>query len=656
MLNMTKDPVETAAENLASRPDLAERQALTLITRLPGDPRPQLILASAMRRTGKANTALPILIELSRRFPRAARTRYELGLCLALVEREAEGFAQLDAAVSLDPKLTEAWEALAEVAFALGETATETAARATLARIACPDPLVGRAAEMVVRGQHGQAEPLLRDHLLARPNDAEACRLLAACYVAARAFENAEKLLRHALATAPAGTPTQNVIRFDLCCMLFARQQAQEALDELASLLAGAPRNPAYRNLKAGCLALLGDDAGAEALQAELVAEFPRNPQVAVNHGHALRTAGARDAAIAAYRRALALQPETGEAWWSLANLKIATLDAEDEAHMRRLLDGRLPDRERMHLEYALGRRSEEAGAVPDAFAHYAAGAAIARRQTGETHVDYEAQARTIAAFFTPEFFEARAGWGAMDEAPIFVVGLPRSGSTLIEQILASHSAIEGTMEMPYIPAIASRIEQAGDMLAAASAADVRGWGEEYLARAGAHRRLGRPRFIDKMPNNFRHIGLIRLILPRARIIDVRRHPMASCFAAFKQLFAEGQAFSYDLGDLARYYRHYLAIIRHFQQVAPGAIYSLRYEDVVEATEAQVRALMAATGVPFEPGCLRFFENSRAVRTVSSEQVRQPIYRSGLDHWRKFAPFLDPLAAGLGDALEDWRI
>lgn len=656
MPNPINDSMEAAAASLAARPDLAEKQARSLIARMPGDPRPLLILASALRRMGKAGAALPILIDLSRRFPRAARTRYELGACLTLAGQAEEGLAQLDTAVRLDPQLTEAWNALADTAFAIGNTAAETVARAALARLACTDPQVGRAAELVALGRHSDAEALLRPHLLARPNDAEACRLLAACYVATRAFDNAETLLRHALATSRAGDRHEPVVRFDLACMLFARQQAASALTELTPLLAAAPANPAYRNLKAGCLALLGDDAGAAALHGELAAEFPRNPRVAINHGHALRTAGARDAAIAAYRRALSLDPRTGEAWWSLANLKIATLTGDDEVRMRDALTAPLPDVDRIHLEYALGRRREEAGDAAEAFAHYAAGAALMRRTLPDAAVDYEAQARAVAALFTPSFLAAREGWGAPDDAPIFVVGLPRSGSTLIEQILASHSAIEGTMELPYVPALASRIEHAGDgALANAAPETVRGWGEEYLANARAHRRLGRARFIDKMPNNFRHIGLIRLILPQARIIDVRRHPMAACFSAFKQLFAEGQAFSYDLDDLARYYRHYLAIVRHFQQVAPHALHTVRYEDLVNETEPQVGALLDAVGVKFEPACLRFFENDRAVRTVSSEQVRRPIYRSGLDQWRAFAPFLRPLADGLGDALENWR-
>jgi tetratricopeptide (TPR) repeat protein len=418
-------------------------------------------------------------------------------------------------------------------------------------------------------------------------------------------------------------------------------------------LLEKDPANPAYRNLQAACLGLLGDDQGAEAINAELAAAFPDNPRVAVNHGHAARTAGGRDRAIAAYRRAIALSPQSGEAWWGLANLKVGVLTEADEAEMRRLLATGLPDDGRMRIEYALARRLEDSGNFDESFEHYAKGAALARQRFIYGMRDYPTELAQVESLFTQEFLSQRADWGADSDAPIFILGLPRSGSTLVEQILASHPEIEGTMELPYIGALAARIATQGDdVIAKADAAQVRAWGEEYLERAAVHRRLGRAHFIDKMPNNFRHIGLIRLILPHARIVDVRRAPMASCFSGFKQLFAEGQEFSYDLNELGRYYRHYLALIRHFAVAAPGAVHTLIYEDLVEDTEGQVRRLLDAIKVDFDPACLRFFENNRAVRTVSSEQVRQPIYRSGLDHWRAFEPHLGPLKEALGDALE----
>ncbi|MDF8332424.1 tetratricopeptide repeat-containing sulfotransferase family protein [Novosphingobium cyanobacteriorum] len=650
---VTQDPLEQAAAALAKDPASAERIARGIVARAPSDPRPRLILASALRRLGRPSDALPILNDLARAYPNAARTRFELGLCLCAIGRGGEGDRQLDEAVRLDPNHAESWRAIEDRAFVAGDAPRELRAQAALARIDAGHPDLGRAAELVVLGRHTEAEPMLQRFCTANPRHAEGFRLMAACHVARRSTASAETLLRHALTLAPDSTR----IRFDLAHALYAGRQAGKAIAELQPLLAADPANFAWRNLQAACLGLLGDDAGAEAIHAELAEAFPANARVAVNHGHAARTAGKRDIAIAAYRRATALSPQAGEPWWGLANLKIGVLTDADEAEMRRLLDGRLPDDDRMRLSYALARRLEDAGNVQEAFTHYATGAALARRHFGGEGRDFAAEATRTLDLYTPEFLAARQGSGVDSDAPIFVVGLPRSGSTLVEQILASHPQIEGTMELPYIASIASRIELEGgaERLAAATPAELRGWGEEYLALAQVHRRLGRAKFIDKMPNNFRYIGLIRMILPNARIVDVRRHPMAACFSGFKQLFAEGQEFSYSLDDLAAYYRHYLAIVRHFHATQPGAVHTLVYEDLVESTEAQVRALLDAVGVPFDPATLRFFENDRAVRTVSSEQVRQPIYRSGLDHWRQFEPFLQPLAQGLGPDLSGWR-
>jgi len=360
---------------------------------------------------------------------------------------------------------------------------------------------------------------------------------------------------------------------------------------------------------------------------------------------------GQRDAAIAAYRRALALRPATGEAWYALANLKTGTLDHADAAQMRALLAGSLAPEDRLAIDYALGVHAESTGQIDAAFAHYQAGAALARARLGTDPTAHAVQGASAAKTWTPAVLAARADWGVDDPAPLFVVGMPRSGSTLVEQILSCHPAVEGTMELPYIGLIAA---QAGgpEALSRDQAAAL---GADYLRRAAVHRRLGRAHFIDKMPGNFLHIGLIRVLLPRARVIDVRRHPMATCFSNFKQLFTGGQEYSYDLRDLAVAYREYLDVIRHFAAAAPGAVHTLIYEDLIEDTEGQVRALLDHCGLPFDPACLRFFENDRAVRTISSEQVRQPIYRSGLDQWRAFETHLAPLAEALGDALDTWR-
>jgi len=654
MSTATQDQLERAAAALAEDPAIAERIARNIAAGAPADPRPQLILASALRRLGRPSEALPILVHLARSFPKAARTRFELGLCLCATGSDKEGDRQLDEAIRLDPNHAESWHAIEQRAFVTGDEARELRAQAALARINAGHPDFGHAAELVVLGRHAEAEPLLQRLCMAQPRHAEGFRLMAACHVARRATHSAETLLRHALAIAP----DNRRIRFDLAHALYAARQAGKAMTELQPLLTLDPANFAYRNLQAACVGLLGDDEGAEAIHNELAEAFPANPRIAINHGHAARTAGKRDVAISAYRRATALSPNAGEPWWGLANLKIGVLNDADEAEMRRLLAGRLPDDDRMRLSYALARRLEDGGQAAEAFRLYAEGAALACERFGGQDRDYAGEAQRSNALFTPEFLSAREAWGANSHAPIFVVGLPRSGSTLVEQILASHPQIEGTMELPYIGAIVGRIQLEGgaDRIAAATADEVRAWGEEYLALAQVHRRLGRERFIDKMPNNFRHIGLIRMILPNARIVDVRRHPMAACFSAFKQLFSEGQEFSYDLSELGAYYRHYLAIMRHFSATQPGVVHRLIYEDLVEHTEQQVALLLAAIGVPFDPGCLRFFENDRAVRTVSSEQVRQPIYRAGLDHWRMFSPWLGDLKDALGDAIENWRV
>ncbi|HQP21181.1 MAG TPA: sulfotransferase, partial [Phenylobacterium sp.] len=353
---------------------------------------------------------------------------------------------------------------------------------------------------------------------------------------------------------------------------------------------------------------------------------------------------------------------QMGEAWWSLANLKTFRFEAGDLAAIRaQLARGDLADEDRFHLEFALGKALEDAGDYGASFAAYAQGNALRRKS-----LDYDAEETHRAmlrsrALFTPDFLAARAGQGCEAPDPIFILGLPRAGSTLIEQILASHSMIEGTMELPDIPAIAKRLgaRKAKDqesaypeVLAELSAEELRALGEEYLERTRGQRKLGRPLFIDKMPNNFAHVGLIRLILPNAKIIDARRHPLGCCFSGFKQHFARGQGFTYDLTDLGRYYADYVALMAHFDAVAPGRVHRVIYERMVADPESETRALLDYCGLPFEDACLRFYENDRAVRTASSEQVRRPIFTDGLDQWRNFEPWLDPLKAALGSVLE----
>src|SRR6185437_12774999 len=439
--------------------------------------------------------------------------------------------------------------------------------------------------------------------------------------------------------------------------------RSAEALQQCARLLAKEPYNPGYRSLHAAISANLGEYAESIAAYETVLRDFPQQPKLWMSYGHALRTTGRVPESIAAYRRALSMEPRLGEAWWSLANLKtFGFSDADVRAMRQQLAREDLSDEDRLHFEFALGKALEDAASYEESFTHYAAGNALRRSQHGYDPEENARFVRRSKQLLTREFFAARAGGGADTRDPIFIVGLPRAGSTLIEQILASHPLVEGTMELPQLPNIARKLagpkqEEEGTFLkrlAALTRDELRALGESYLAETRVMRKTGTPFFIDKMPNNFLYVGLIHLILPNAAIIDARRHPLGCCFSCFKQHFARGQWFSYGLEDLGRYYRDYVDLMAHLDEVLPGRITRVFYENVVEDTETEVRRLLAACRLPFDPGCLRFHENERAVRTASSEQVRRPIFRDGVEQWRHYEPWLEPLKQTLGNVLTEY--
>jgi tetratricopeptide (TPR) repeat protein len=650
--------VARASEVLATNPALAQSEAEAVLRVAPADPRARLILASARRRRGDPAAALAILRPLAAAFPRAAHTQYELGATLADLGDGAGAKAALRRALAIKPDLAEAWRALGDRLFAEGDNAAADAAFAAHDLAMVRDPALGPAAQALHAGRLADAEARLRAIILERPTDVAAVRLMAEVLRRADRNPAAEALLVQALALEPGHAGT----RLALANVLYRQQRAAEALAEVEALLAENPREVVYLNLRAACLSLLGRfDQAIEAYD-RLLETLPRQPRFWINRGHALRMVGRRAEAVAAYRQAIALAPGLGEAWWSLADLKVAPLSPADEALMSgQLARADLPAEDRLNLHYALGKALEDRGEDAAAFDHYARGARI--RRESMTHDPRPAESAMIGRsrrVFTAAFLAAREGMGCQAEDPIFILGMPRSGSTLVEQILASHSAVEGTMELPDIGHLASRLGAAAGLdfpesLEALDAAALRDLGEAYLERTRVQRRLARPRFIDKMPNNFRHVGFIHLILPRARIIDVRRHPMAAGFAAFKQHFGQGHAYSYDLAELGGYYRDYVELMAHFDSVLPGRVHRVIYEDLVENTESEIRRLLAYCGLDFEAACLSFHENARAVRTVSSEQVRRPIFRDGLDQWRRFEAWLDPLKTALGPVLETWR-
>jgi tetratricopeptide (TPR) repeat protein len=518
------------------------------------------------------------------------------------------------------------------------------------------------AAAALVEGQLAVAEHTLRDYLKAKPTEVAGLRMLAEVGARLGRNEDAERLLIHCLELAP-GFDTA---RHNLATVLLRQNKTTQALDQIARLRAKDPRHPGYANLHAAVLVRLGEYEAAITLYGPMLADYPTQPKGWMSYGHALKTVGRQADSIDAYRRALALAPGLGEAWWSLANLKTVQFDAADlEAMSAQLARADLPesglsDDDRLHLHYSLGKAFEDAGRYAESFAHYDQGATIRRTQLRYDPEENAAETARTKALFTAPFLAARAGQGHVAPDPIFVVGLPRSGSTLIEQILASHSQVEGTMELPDLIVMARRLggktphrpdSAYPEVLAELSPQALRELGEEFLERTRVQRKTDRPLFIDKMPNNFSHVGFIHLILPNAKIIDARRHPLGCCFSGFKQHFARGQAFSYGLADIGRYYADYVALMAHFDSVLPGRVHRVIYEAMVDDPEAQIRALLDYCGLPFEEGCLNFHQNDRAVRTASSEQVRRPIFKDAVEHWQNYAPWLDPLKDALGPVL-----
>jgi tetratricopeptide (TPR) repeat protein len=650
--------IERASTVLGADPGRALREAEAILKLAPADPRARLIVGSARRRLGDPARAKAILGPLAAAYPKAAHTQYELGLVHEALGERKKAIVALRNAVTLRRDLAEAWRALGDLLFLAGDAAGAEAAFAEHGRASIQNPALRPAADALFGARLGEAENLLRAHLLRHVRDAVALRLLGETLLRQERHGEAEAALAQALRL----DPEDHGARFSYATALFRQQKGAPALAEAEALLGLEPREAAYLNLLAGCLALLGDfDRAIEAYE-DLLATYGRQPRIWLNHGHVLRTVGRRDDAVDAYRRAVSLAPSLGDAYWSLANLKVAALSGADEAAIEvQLARADLDPDDRLHLCYALGKALEDRGAYAAAFEHYATGAALRRRALAYDADEPTAVVRRSTALFSTAFFAAREGAGSPAPDPIFIVGLPRSGSTLIEQILASHSAVEGTMELPEIVLFAKTLGEAGagrypGCVASLSQPDLRSLGELFLERTRVQRKQGRPFFIDKMPNNFWHIGLIHLILPNAKIIDARRHPLATCFSAFKQHFAQGQSFSYDLADLGRYYRDYMALMAHFDAVLPGRIHRVIYEDMVDHTEAEVRRLLDYCRLPFEDACLNFHQNDRAVRTVSSEQVRQPIFRHGLDQWRHFETWLGPLKAALGPSLETWRV
>jgi tetratricopeptide (TPR) repeat protein len=619
-----------------------------------------LLQASSLRHLLRIDEAMESLARLETLQPRFSLLHQERGLCFVARRDAPLAIDALLRAVNINPALPMAWKMLEGLYRLIGDADNSATAAAHVGTLASLPGEVVACTALFADGDLDPAEQRIRAFLLRHGDHPEAMRLLAKIGMARGVLDDAELLLAAMLKL----EPNHRAARLEYARCLVDRHRYAAAREQLEQLLAFDPANLDYRALAAAAAVGLGRHAEAITIYQSILAEAPDAADPYMWLGHALKTVGRTAEAVPAYRSAAGLRADFGDAWWSLANLKTYRFEDQEIARMRAAEAGEqvIAD-DRAHLCFALGKALEDRGQFEESWVFYARGNALKRSESLYRSEILETNTRLQKAVCTPAFFARRTGWGDPRPDPIFVVGLPRSGSTLIEQILASHAQVDGTQELADVQAIVGELQGRDHdldnppypgVLARLEAEDVARLGARYLADTAIHR-AGRPFFIDKMPNNFRHIGLIHLMLPRATVIDARREPMSCCFSILKQLFARGQEFAYSVEDVARYYRTYLELMAHWDEALPGKVLRVRHEDVVEDLETQVRRILDHCQLPFDPACVAFHRNRRSVRTPSSEQVRQPIFRDGLDAWRPYEPWLGPLRDALGDAVERYR-
>jgi predicted Zn-dependent protease len=636
----------------------AARAAEGLLAERPEDRELLYMLAVAQRYLGRIAPALATLVRLEELYPDYPRLYQERGHCHVAQRSATPAIAAFEKAVALNPALPGSWRTLQKLYTMAGRRAEADNAGAHVAKLASLPVAVVTARSMFADGEIEAAENTVRRYLLENGDDIEGMRLLAQIGMKLDVLDDAELLLESVLEQAPDYRPA----RYDYAQVLLQRHKHRQAREQIRMLREAEPDERAYRITQATLATELGECEQALGEYRRLLEETPDHAELHLSMAHTLKTLGRQQDAVEAYRRAAQTRPGYGDAYWSLANLKTYRFTDEELVSMRAAEAApRTALADRFHLCFALGKALEDRGEYGESFAYYQRGNALKKTECRYRPEFIERNTRMQIEVCTAELFAARRGWGDPSDAPIFVVGLPRAGSTLIEQILASHSRVEGTMELSDIPRLAQSLQGRASaeerprypgVLAELSAEDCKRFGARYLADTALYR-SGKPRFIDKMPNNFRHLGLMHLVLPHARIIDARRNAMACCFSNFKQLFASGQQFTYSLEDIARYYRTYVELMAHWDRVLPGKVLRVQHEDLVADFEPQVRRILEFCELDFEPGCLEFHKTSRRVHTASSEQVRRPINTEGLDQWRHFEPWLGPLAEQLGDLAQE---
>lgn len=651
--------LQQAYETLATDPMAAETLAKAILKYAPKNPDAEMIRAGARRRQGFAGEARSRLQVLAKSHPNHPNIQHELGEALVALGQTAQAITALRRAVAIRPEMSPAWRTLAGQLFQVGdlEAANEAYRRYLNAPLA--EPWLEQAAQAILGGRSRVAMPLLEEHLRKFPSDIVALAMMADLYIRTGQFSEAEPFLLACLERHPDHGPARYGLAY---ARLKQRKMLAEVISDLELLTVAVPSHFDALASLAEALSAVGDHACALKIYERLRTEKQSDPQFWCSYALELRSMGRPKESEDALKQALAVDPAHGAAWFELSNLKTYLFTDEEQAEMRgRLSRPGLGLRDRMLIHYAIAKAREDTGDQAEAFANYAAGAKLRRTLLPYDRTVLPELLERSKRLFSQSFFAARAEHGVPDSAPIFILGLPRSGSTLLEQILASHPSVEGTTELFYVNDLVQHLrtsfpdEGYPDFLGRLSKSDSAALGREYMAQAGTHRKLSRPFFIDKMPLNFQHVGLIHLLLPRAHILDIRRHPMAAGFAMYKQHFGAGWAFSYDLTDIGDYYRSYVDLMALMDRVLPGRVHRVIYEDLVRDTEFEVRRVLDHCGLAFDEACLRFHQTERAIMTPSAEQVRRPIFHDGLDRWHDYLPWLEPLKTALGDVLETWR-
>lgn len=659
MTDITEDEIKTALSDAQNEMKAGNFQAalnfvLVVLERTPEHTDGLYYAAVCARYLQKYDKAIAYLDRLKRATPEHGRAYQEEGHLMRVLANADAAIIAYQRAVRFNPALLASWTALAELYAANGQHARVKEAIAQIRRLeALPRELMA-VTNHIHEGRILKAEELARRFMQKHPRHVEGMRLLADIGTRLGVQDDADFLLE----TASELEPENIQVRIDHIQVLRKRQKFEQALAKAKALHARDPDNPYFLSLLAIEHLQAGDYDAALLAFDKVLQAVPNDPATLTSRGHALKTYGRTEDAIASYRAAVSADPAYGEAWYALANLKTFRFTKAEREQMKQILrQTDLTFMSRTNLNFALGKANEDAKNYSDAFRFYADGNALKKRQARYTTEQMLAEFGAQKLHCTSDLFTAQSDKGTTAPDPIFIVGLPRAGSTLIEQILASHSLVDGTLELPNILSLAHRLrgrqqltdrERYPRILHDLTAEQLKELGDDYIENTRMHRK-GAPFFTDKMPNNFRHIGLIHLILPNAKIIDARRNPMDCCWSGFKQLFAEGQEFSYSLEDIGGYYSAYVDLMDHWHDVLPeGRILHVQHEDVLNDLEGQVRRILDYCGLPFEQACVDFHHNKRAVRTASSEQVRQPINKSGLEQWRPFEAHLSPLKSALG--------